>query len=150
MNDTEVVQGTAKWCAFRMLWCCPTSSVLLLFLSSQQNFILTVKDLVLWNYNDVVAILHNFQSTTTLEDDELRTISKVPDGSQTSRSYSFSDTGMLLVRTVILVILSIMLLLRKPQVRDLHGPGPLAWPSIRDGPGPGSMYNIQVQFWFRW
>jgi len=51
--------------------------------------------------NDIVQAVFQyyiiFQSVTTLEDDKLITISKVPDGSQTSRSYSFFDAGMLLV-----------------------------------------------------
>lgn len=37
------------------------------------------------------------QSITTLEDDKLTTISRLADGGQTSRSYSFFDAGMLLV-----------------------------------------------------
>jgi len=38
-------------------------------------------------------------STTTLDDDKLTTISRLPDGGQTSRTYSFFDTGMLLTLT---------------------------------------------------
>ncbi|XP_021938043.1 fatty acid-binding protein, adipocyte-like [Zootermopsis nevadensis] len=50
-------------------------------------------------YDEVMPSGEVLKNTTTLEDDELRTISKIPDGSQTSRSYSFSDTGMLLTLT---------------------------------------------------
>jgi hypothetical protein len=38
-------------------------------------------------------------SITTLEDDKLTTISRLPDGGQTSRVYNFLDTGMLMTLT---------------------------------------------------
>lgn len=39
------------------------------------------------------------KNTTMLEEDKLITISRMPDGGQTSRSYSFFDSGMLLTLT---------------------------------------------------
>lgn len=50
-------------------------------------------------YDEVMPSGETLKSTTTLEGEELRTISKVPDGSQTSRSYRFSEGGMVLTLT---------------------------------------------------
>jgi hypothetical protein len=45
-----------------------------------------------------------FQSTTALEDGKLVTISRMSEAGQTSRSYDFSDTGMVLVCTIYILL----------------------------------------------
>lgn len=50
-------------------------------------------------YDEVMPSGDVLKNVTTVEDDRLVTVSKVADGSQTTRTYSVIDSGMLLILT---------------------------------------------------